>query len=182
VAAVMLAWAVAGGGEMRVDVVRASWAALGVAYVGGLLTCGGLLRELPHGREFVAFVAFVTWASDIGAYYVGSRWGRRPLAPRVSPKKSVEGLLGGIAGALVVAGAGCAWIWPMLSPGAALWMAGALALVGVMGDLVESVIKRAAGVKDSGSTIPGHGGVLDRLDSLIFAAPALYAMVRLGWV
>jgi phosphatidate cytidylyltransferase len=182
VAAVMLAWAVVGGREMRGDAVRASWVALGVAYVGGLLTCGGFLRELPHGRAFVAFVAFVTWASDIGAYYVGSRWGRRPLAPRISPKKSVEGLLGGIAGALIVAGAGCVWIWPMLSFGAAFWLAAALALIGVLGDLAESVLKRAAGVKDSGSTIPGHGGVLDRLDSLIFAAPALYALVRLGWV
>lgn len=181
-AAGMLAWALAGGGEFRTDTVRASWVVLGVAYVGGLLTCGGFLRELPDGRQLIAFVTFTTWASDIGAYYMGSRWGRRPLAPRISPKKSVEGLLGGVAASLIVAVVGQAWIWPALSAGSALWTAGALALIGVVGDLAESAVKRAAGVKDSGSTIPGHGGVLDRLDSLIFAAPALYAMVRLGWV
>ena len=182
VAAGMLAWAVVGRGEFRVDAVRAAWVVLGVAYVGALLTYGGLLRDLPDGRQLITFVAFTTWAGDIGAYYVGSRWGRRALAPRVSPKKTVEGMLGGIAASVIVGGAGSVWLWPLLSPGSALWIAGVLALVGILGDLAESVVKRAAGVKDSGASIPGHGGVLDRLDSLIFAAPALYAMVRLGWV
>jgi phosphatidate cytidylyltransferase len=100
----------------------------------------------------------------------------------VSPKKTLEGALGGIAGTALVAALGSDWIWPHFPIGKAIWVGVVLAVVGMLGDLAESAVKRAAGVKDSGAMIPGHGGVLDRLDSLIFAAPFLYALVRMGWV
>lgn len=170
------------GADFRIGVTQAAWALLGVLYLGGLLVYGSLLRGGPEGRQFIYFLMFTTWAGDTGAYYLGSRWGRRPLAPRVSPKKTVEGGLGGIAATVLVAALGSGWIWPRLPVGTAIWLGVVLALVGMIGDLAESAVKRAAGVKDSGAIIPGHGGVLDRLDSLIFATPVLYALLRMGWV
>ncbi|MFI5341475.1 MAG: phosphatidate cytidylyltransferase [Candidatus Methylomirabilales bacterium] len=168
--------------EFRVGLLQAAWIVLGTGYVGGLLSFASALRALPEGRQLIYFVAFTTWAGDIGAFYIGSRFGQLPLAPRISPKKTVEGALGGISAAMVVAIAGSPWIWPRL------WWAHAavagllLAIVGMLGDLCESAVKRGAGVKDSGDLIPGHGGVLDRLDSVMVACPVLYALVRVGWV
>jgi phosphatidate cytidylyltransferase len=104
------------------------------------------------------------------------------LAPRISPKKTVEGAAGGIAATILVAALGTSGFWPRLPVMTAIWVGGVLALVGMLGDLVESAVKRAAGVKDSGRIIPGHGGVLDRLDSVIFGCPVLYALVWMGWV
>jgi phosphatidate cytidylyltransferase len=182
VAVVMLVRALGDGEEFRTAALRAAWAVFGVAYVGGLFSYGSLLREGPDGRQLVYFVALTTWAGDIGAYYVGSRLGRRPLAPRVSPKKTVEGALGGVAATVLIAALGSAWVWPRLPVAAAIWVGGLLAVVGMVGDLAESVVKRAAGVKDSGTIIPGHGGILDRLDSVIFCVPALYGCVWMGLV
>ncbi len=181
-AVVMLIRALGDGEDFRTALLRAAWAVLGVAYVGGLLSYASLLREGPDGRQLVYFAALTTWAGDIGAYYVGSRLGRRPLAPRVSPKKTVEGALGGIAATALVAAAGSSWVWPRLPLATAIWAGGMLAVVGILGDLSESAVKRAAGVKDSGALIPGHGGVLDRLDSLMFCVPALYVCAWLGVV
>lgn len=182
VAVVMLVRALGGGEEFRTAVGRAAWTVLGVAYVGGLCSYASLLREGPDGRQLVYFMALTTWAGDIGAYYVGSRLGRRPLAARVSPRKTVEGALGGIAATALIAAAGSGWVWPRIPVATALWVGAVLAVVGILGDLVESAVKRAAEVKDSGALIPGHGGVLDRLDSLMFCAPALYGCVWAGVV
>lgn len=181
-AAGMLVRALSRPDAVRAGALRAAWTLLGVAYVGGLLTCGSLLREAPDGRQFVYFLALTTWAGDIGAYYVGSRLGRRPLAPRISPKKTVEGALGGFAATILVAALGSVWIWPRFPLWTAVGVGGLLAAVGMLGDLAESAVKRAAGVKDSGAIIPGHGGVLDRLDSLIFGGPVLYALAWIGVV
>ncbi len=90
--------------------------------------------------------------------------------------------MGGIAATVLVAGVGSCWLWPRLPIWTAVWVGVILAIVGMVGDLSESAVKRAAGVKDSGSIIPGHGGVLDRLDSLIFAVPVLYGLAWMGWV
>jgi phosphatidate cytidylyltransferase len=168
--------------EFRIGLLQASWMVLGVAYVGGLLSFASLLRALPDGRQLVYFLAFTTWAGDTGAFYVGRRLGRRALAPRISPKKTVEGALGGIAATVICAAAGSGWIWPRLSWSTAAGVGCLLSLAGVAGDLCESAVKRSAGTKDSGSVIPGHGGVLDRTDSLMFAAPILYLVTWLGWV
>ena len=182
IAAGMLVRALISREDFRTGVLRAAWALLGVVYAGGLLGYGGVLRESPDGRQLVYFVALTTWAGDTGAYYVGSRLGRRLLAPRISPKKTVEGALGGIAATVLVAGLGSQGIWPRLPFVTALWVGAVVAAIGMLGDLAESAIKRAAGVKDSGTIIPGHGGVLDRLDSVIFSCPALYALIWMGWV
>ena len=167
--------------EFRAGLLQAAWIALGVAYAGGLMSFGSLLRALPEGRELVYFLVFTIWAGDIAAFYVGRRFGRQPLAPRVSPKKTLEGALGGMAVSMVVAIGGRFWIWPVLPLSRAAVVGLLLATVGILGDLCESAVKRGAGVKDSGSLIPGHGGVLDRLDSLMFACPVLYMLVRIGW-
>ena len=177
-----LSRALAHPGEVRTSVLRAAWTLLGMAYAGGLISYGSLLGNAPGGRPLVYFLACTVWAGDTGAYYVGSRLGRRALAPRVSPKKTLEGALGGVATAMLVAALGSVWVWPRISPATAVWCGALLAVVGILGDLAESVVKRAAGVKDSGRLIPGHGGVLDRLDSLIFGVPTLYALVWAGWV
>ncbi len=161
---------------------RVAWMVFGVAYVGALPSCWSLLRVLPDGRGLVLFVALTIWASDTGAFYVGSRWGRRPLAPRISPKKSIEGVLGGLFGGMLVALAGTGWLWPHISVATALWVSPVLIVAGIAGDLSESALKRGAGLKDSGVLIPGHGGILDRLDSLMFAGPILYGLARLGLV
>jgi phosphatidate cytidylyltransferase len=114
----------------------------------------------------------IVWLGDTAAYAVGSRWGRRRLAPVLSPKKTWEGAAAGLAASLAGAAAWCGW--RLGEPSAAVVAIGLVTAVAAQaGDLVESMLKRAAGVKDSGQLLPGHGGVLDRLDALLLAAPAL---------
>jgi len=129
----------------------------------------------------VLMLLLLVWVCDSFAYYFGRRFGRHPLAPVVSPKKTWEGSIAGLAGATIFgAVAGTWWFLPELGPatGAA---AGALAsTAGQIGDLVESLWKRGAGVKDSGTFLPGHGGFYDRIDSLLFAGPVLAAFVARG--
>ncbi|MBI4537553.1 MAG: phosphatidate cytidylyltransferase [candidate division NC10 bacterium] len=168
--------------EFRSGAIQAAWLVLGAAYVGGFLGCAGLLRDQPAGRQLVYFLMLTTWAADTGAYYVGSTVGRRPLAPALSPKKTVEGAVGGLLATALTALIAGHWLLPALSWWAAVGLGLLLAAVGMAGDLCESGLKRAAGVKDSSGIIPGHGGILDRLDSLMFAGPCLYALVRLGWL
>lgn len=169
-------------GEFRVSLLQGAWIVLGACYVGGLLGFASLLRALPDGRQLIYYLAFTTWAADIGAFYVGRRFGRRPLAPRISPRKTVEGALGGLVATVLVAIAGSGWIWPRIPWGPAAAVGLLLGVAGVLGDLCESAVKRGAEAKDSGAIIPGHGGVLDRLDSLMFAGPVLYALAWIGWV
>ncbi len=181
-AGITLLWVALLQQDFRLGVMRAAWVLLGIAYVGGLLGFAVELRDLPEGKELMYFLLFTTWAGDIAAYYVGRRFGEQPLAPRISPKKTVEGALGGLTAAIVVGIAGSSWVWPRLAPGRAAVAALILGMVGILGDLCESAVKRGAGVKDSGCVIPGHGGILDRLDSLMFACPMLYALVHFRWV
>lgn len=149
----------------------------GMLYIGLTLSFLVLLRLLQDGESLLFFLLLVTWAADTGAYYVGTLYGRRKLAPKISPKKTVEGLAGGFVGAAIVA---CVARWTFLAEFSlvdTLILAVLLTAAGVWGDLVESAIKRSAGVKDSGGLLPGHGGMLDRLDSLLFTAPAFYYYV-----
>lgn len=152
-------------------------ALFGLLYVG--LTLGTLVstRSLPSGEFLVLFVALVTWSADTGAYYAGVLWGTHPLAPSISPKKTYEGLLGGMVVATGVACLAQQWFVPSLSLPDALALGIFLTGAGLLGDLCESAIKRSAGAKDSGAILPGHGGMLDRIDSLLFAAPAFYYYV-----
>jgi phosphatidate cytidylyltransferase len=149
----------------------------GMLYIGLTLSYLVVIRLLPEGASLLFFLLLVTWAADTAAYYVGTLYGQRRLAPRISPKKTVEGLAGGILGATIVA---CVARWtflPEFSLIDTLVLAVLLTAAGLWGDLVESAIKRSAGAKDSGGLLPGHGGMLDRLDSLLFTAPAFYYYV-----
>ena len=164
---------------------------LGVLYTGGLLSFGYTLREYPYaignraGTALVAFPLVLTWASDIGAYFVGRAIGGRKLIPAVSPGKTVSGALGGLVTTIVVS-----WLYirfalvPLASltmtVPAALLFGAILSVSAQVGDLVESLLKREANVKDSSRLIPGHGGLLDRLDSLLFVLPVAY--VLFGWL
>lgn len=148
--------------------------AFGVLYVGFTLSTVASTRLLPAGERLVLFLALVTWASDTGAYYAGTLWGKHLLAPSISPKKTLEGVGGGMGLAVGVALAAHASFVSELSLQDALVLGLLLTGAGLLGDLWESAIKRRVGVKDSGSVLPGHGGMLDRLDSLLFTAPTFY--------
>ncbi len=150
---------------------------LGLVFIGFLASHLVLLRQLPDGAHWLAILTAITAGSDTAAYLVGSRWGRRKMCPQISPKKTVEGALGGIAG-----GVGAALLLFLFFPVAWAWwvilvLAFGLSLVGMAGDLLESAIKRGTGSKDSGRLLAGHGGVLDRIDSLFLSAPVLYYLL-----
>jgi phosphatidate cytidylyltransferase len=149
----------------------------GMLYVGLTLSYLVLIRLMPEGEFLLIFLLLVTWAADTGAYYVGTLYGRRLLAPSISPKKTFEGLVGGFIGATIIAFIARWTFMPEFSSLETVVLALFLTVAGLWGDLVESAIKRSVGVKDSGGLLPGHGGMLDRLDSLLFSAPAFYYYV-----
>jgi phosphatidate cytidylyltransferase len=145
---------------------------LGVCYCAWLLGHAIWLRALPTGRALTLFVLGVTWCGESSAYFVGRRIGRRPLAPRLSPGKTVEGGVAQVIASVAAALVGAPFVRLELSEAVAVGLL--LGIVGQLGDLSESFLKRSAGAKDAGRLIPGHGGLLDRLDSLLFNVPALY--------
>lgn len=170
------------GGMMVARVLRQDqdgflldWSATlaGAAYVGGMLSHLVLLRKLEQGIIWVALVFLATWTTDTAAYFIGTVWGRHSLFPKVSPRKTVEGTVAGLVGGTALTAAiGCSFLH--LSPMAATGLGVLISLAVTFGDLSESLLKRQAGVKDSGRLIPGHGGALDRIDSLLFAGVAVY--------
>jgi phosphatidate cytidylyltransferase len=134
------------------------------------------IRE-TRGREALFLLMLTVFVSDTAQYYSGRAFGRRPLAPQISPKKTVEGAIGGfVFGAVVMVAVGAWWAPSLPVPLRALLGVTIVAL-GIAGDLFESMLKRSAGVKDSSALIPGHGGVLDRIDALLFAAPVYYIVL-----
>jgi phosphatidate cytidylyltransferase len=146
---------------------------LGVYWIGFAVTHGELLRELPNGKSVVIDVLVGTFVGDTGAYVGGRLFGRRPLAPRISPNKTLEGLLCGmLAAILAVFLAGLFQTW--LTQTDALYLGLAVAIFGPIGDLFESVVKRDAGTKDAGTLFGPHGGVLDRADAALFTVVAGY--------
>jgi phosphatidate cytidylyltransferase len=157
-----------------------------LAYVGLTLLSIPVLREQPNGPTLVVFLLFVVWAGDIFALYMGRTFGRRKLAPRLSPSKTWAGAIGSLLGSLLVTGGLFAladqlaqWDFVRLSFNDEVWwywviLAVVVNIAAQIGDLAESAMKRSAGVKDSGRLLPGHGGVLDRIDALLLAAPALW--------
>lgn len=158
--------------------VRTAWLIAGPLYVGGMLATIGMLHRLEHGGEWVLLAMWLAWASDTGAYFAGRFFGKTKLYPKVSPSKTLEGSIGGLLGSLtggLAAHFGFLPDLPLLDAVLLSLFGGAL---GQMGDLVESLIKRSTGIKDSGSILPGHGGLLDRVDALMFtgAACLLYAL------
>jgi phosphatidate cytidylyltransferase len=151
---------------------RVGTAVLGAAYPGILLAMVVRLRQMPDGVAWLILTLVVTWLNDTGAYFAGRAYGSRKLYPRISPSKTWEGALGGLAasvlGALAVKGLG--WLPQLPWWGSVVVGAGA-AVLGPVGDLSESMLKRAYGAKDSSALLPGHGGLLDRVDALLFTAP-----------
>lgn len=190
--------------DLRTVLPDASMSYFALPYVGGSLATLALLRELPGGWFYILFTFFAVWVGDTAAYYVGRSIGKTKFAARVSPKKTWEGAIASILGAVVV---GCvfAWLGPelqqwlyrigLLNPmtqrnafgtvvRAEMWFPAVFAalinIAAQLGDLFESLIKRGAGVKDSGTMLPGHGGILDRVDALLFASPVALILFMFG--
>ena len=147
-----------------------------LVYLAVPLALTSVIRD-TWGREVLLLGLLVVWISDTAQFYVGSALGRRRLAPTISPKKSVEGAVGGfVAGIAAMIALGRLWLPALALPGLAAAGA-ALVLLGIAGDLFESLLKRSADVKDSSALIPGHGGVLDRIDALLFVMPGYYLIL-----
>jgi phosphatidate cytidylyltransferase len=164
------------GEDLATALPRAASLILGIVYIFGSWHFAVPLRgESPY---WLMFTLALSWIGDIAAYYVGRSLGRHPLAPRVSPKKTWEGSVASVAASVVFG-----WLFVRsLLPGVPVWHAMVLAAAanaaGQVGDLAESAMKRGAGIKDSGTLLPGHGGLLDRVDSTLFALPVVYLYLR----
>lgn len=175
--------ALVAAGEPRERLRRFAGTIASALYLG--LTFGhvaGLLAQpanAERGRDLLMLAVLAVYAGDVGAYYGGRALGRHRLAPRLSPGKTVEGAVCGVALAAGAALLAPLWFFRALPWGHALALGAAAGSAGILGDLAESLFKRAAEVKDSGALLPGHGGLLDRLDSLLFAAPVVYWYARL---
>jgi len=147
---------------------------LGTFYIGFLLSHVSLIRQLTNGTLWVLFLVATVWVGDISAFLCGSLFGKHKLYPKISPKKTYEGLAGAILGSSLVALVFASLFLPRLGKGFSILLGVSMGILGQFGDFTESMLKRSAQVKDSGSFIPGHGGMLDRLDSFLFSAPFLY--------
>jgi phosphatidate cytidylyltransferase len=166
--------------------VRLWW---GVAYIGSLyafvyLVGDGIERPFdycPSGGDYLLFLFGLLWVGDTAAMWVGSAFGKHKLAPTVSPNKTVEGFVGGLLGALAIAMLMAFWKFHMVPWYHLMFVALGCSVCGQLGDLTESMWKRSLGIKDSSAVIPGHGGVLDRFDSLLFAAPVMYVYMSVYW-
>lgn len=151
----------------------------GLIYIPLLLSFLVLLHQSPNGAIWVVFVFWVVALSDTGALYTGTYLGRRKLIPSVSPNKTVEGSIGGLMASILLGWCFKLVFIPELTALACLMFTCCVSLAGQVGDLFESLFKRAGGVKDSGSLLPGHGGILDRIDAVLFAAPVAYLLKEL---
>jgi phosphatidate cytidylyltransferase len=161
--------------DLREALPAAGALALAIVYIFGAWRCAAALRLISPALLF--FAVALNWAGDTAAMYAGRTFGRHKLAPRISPGKTVEGSIASVAASVIFGLLYFHWVLPA----APLWWAAALAIAGnvagQIGDLAESALKRGAGLKDSGAMLPGHGGWLDRVDSSLFAAPVVYALV-----
>ncbi|MFC1611249.1 phosphatidate cytidylyltransferase [Myxococcota bacterium] len=162
---------------IETSIARIAFVGLGVVYCGGLFPYLARLRGMEEGLTLAAAALFCTWAADTGAYFAGRSLGRHRLYPKISPKKTVEGCVGGILAAVGAAFLVC-WLFDSSLELLHVIVIGAVAaVVGTVGDLTASLLKRSVGAKDSGNLIPGHGGVLDRFDGVMFVAPTIYLYV-----
>ena len=154
--------------------VRIGWLLATPVYVGGMLSAVALVREFPPTGAWVLLTMVLAWGSDTAAYFIGRKYGKTKLAPRISPKKTLEGSAGGL-GASVLGAVVMSFFLPGLHALDAIALGTLAGAAGQAGDLMMSVLKRSSGVKDSGGILPGHGGILDRVDALAFTAPATWA-------
>ena len=172
------AWYVLGNSDLEQALPSSAIAIMATLYVGML---GGSLIRLRNdfwaggiGPKLVFFLLLVVWLGDAGAYYVGKQFGKRKMSPRISPKKTVEGGMGGVMTSIIAAAVTHYTFFPSFPLVHAIIAGVLLSICGMVGDLAESMWKRSAAVKDSGTLIPGHGGLFDRFDSIFFTAPILY--------
>jgi phosphatidate cytidylyltransferase len=150
----------------------------GTIYIPVMLSFLILIRADDSGMSWIFLLLAIIFAGDTSAYYVGSHWGRHKLSPAISPGKTIEGSVAGVIANLAVGAIGKALFFPDLPWGWTLLFFVMVGLAGQLGDLFESEMKRFAGVKDSGGILPGHGGILDRIDALLFASPVAYIFIR----
>jgi phosphatidate cytidylyltransferase len=165
--------------DLRGGIVRAAFLLLGVVYIFGCWRFAPLLAK--QNRYWLLYALVLNWIGDIGAYYVGRAVGRHKLAPIVSPGKSWEGSAASLAASLIFGFFFLRWAIPEVPPAIVLALTAAANVAGQFGDLCESALKRGAGVKDSGTLLPGHGGMLDRVDSTLFTLPVVYLYVAGRW-
>jgi phosphatidate cytidylyltransferase len=164
--------------DLAKSLPRAALLLAGIVYIFGCWKCAIPLREQnPH---WLMYALLINWVGDMGAYYVGRRWGRHKMAPRVSPHKSWEGAAASVAASILIAGAYLVRFVPGVAVAQAVALTVAANAAGQLGDLTESAMKRGAGLKDSGVILPGHGGFLDRVDSTLFSLPLIYAYLKLA--
>jgi phosphatidate cytidylyltransferase len=181
------------GGPFEKMILSVGSTVLGVLYVamlGGYLIAvrmgfgtpaPGYTTSYSVSTHLLSFFFLILMGSDTGAYFAGRAFGRHKLAPKISPGKTWEGAVGGLAASLLMAVLAHYWFFPELSLRAALPLAAVLNVLGVVGDLTESALKRGANAKDAANILPGHGGFLDRLDSLLFNAPVIYYFALYYW-
>lgn len=167
------------GNDARVALDPIAYTALGVFYIAGLGGYYLLIHNLEGGNQMIMFLLLLIWAGDAAAYYVGRNLGKHKLIPTVSPNKTVEGAIANVVGTLLAAFIAKSWFFEGFSLAHCLIVAFICGIIGQFGDFAESLIKRNCRVKDSGSLIPGHGGFLDRIDSLLFAGPVFYCYYQL---
>ena len=154
-----------------------SYAILGFIYIPVLLAHLVMLRQTVYGIQWLLVIMLIVMTNDSLAFYSGKTFGKHRLYPLVSPKKTIEGAAGGLVGSIIGAELAKYTFFPQLSAFDVVFTAIFIGIIGQIGDLFESMLKRGFGVKDSGGIMPGHGGILDRMDSIIFAAPATYYYV-----
>lgn len=159
--------------------LRSGWSIAGPLYLGGLFGTIARLFHLEHGGEWVVLVMIYAFGSDTMGFFIGRAFGKHKLYETVSPKKTIEGSLGGLLGGLFGGLLAHFWFLPSLTLLHAIILSIAAAAAGQAGDLCESLLKRSVGVKDSGRLLPGHGGILDRVDALLFSAGVVYLYVWL---
>jgi phosphatidate cytidylyltransferase len=165
-------------GNLSKTLPRAALLLMGVVYVFGCWKCALELRQY-YSHHWLMYALLLNWAGDSGAYYIGRSFGKHKMAPRVSPMKSWEGAAASVVTSVLVGGAYLFRFIPGTSVAAAIGLTVVANMAGQLGDLAESAIKRGASVKDSSGILPGHGGLLDRVDSTLFTLPVIYLWVKL---
>ena len=151
----------------------------GIFYIAFLLSHVILIRNQVDGKAWLLFLMITVWSGDIIALFSGTLFGKHKLYPKISPNKTFEGLLGAVAGSVIIALLYTSFFLPNFNKGACILVAIGMGILGQLGDFTESMLKRSAQVKDSGSLFPGHCGVLDRIDSFLFSSPFLYYLLPL---
>ena len=163
--------------NVKIAIDQISFTLFGIFYVAGLGGYYILIRNFEGGSSLVFFLLLIVWLGDIAAYYGGKIFGKKPLAPIISPNKTVEGAVAGLVGSLAAGFAGY-WLFGNMAMVHCLLLGLICGTIGQFGDLAESLLKRHAGIKNSGNLLPGHGGILDRIDGLLLAGPAFYCYLK----